>query len=134
MRTLLACAVTVVLELFTSEGCSSCPPADQFLQRLVDSQPIADVQIIALGEHVDYWDRLGWKDRFSSALFTTRQQTYGNTFNLSSIYTPQIVVDGRAELVGTDAEAARLAIERARAQAHGTVRIALDARAAVVAV
>lgn len=134
MRTLLACAVTIVLELFTSEGCSSCPPADVLLQTLVDQQPIADVEIIALGEHVDYWDRLGWKDRFSSALFTQRQQTYGNRFNLSSIYTPQIVVDGRAELVGTDAEAARRAIARARSQAHGAMTIAVDARAAVVAV
>ena len=126
MPSLLACAVTIVLELFTSEGCSSCPPADRFLQKLIESQPAADVQIVALGEHVDYWDRLGWKDRFSSAHLTARQQTYGTRFNLESVYTPQIVVDGRTELVGTDASAARRAIDAARARPHGVVKIAIN--------
>ena len=123
MAFLAAAAVTVIVELFTSEGCSSCPPADVFLQKLVDSQPVADVQIVALGEHVDYWDRLGWKDRFSSAALTARQQSYGSHFNLDSIYTPQMVVDGRAEFVGTDVNAARKALEQAGRVPHGSVLV-----------
>jgi len=115
----------IVVELFTSEGCSSCPPADVLLQRLTDDA--SGAPIIALGEHVDYWDHQGWKDRFSSAALTARQQTYAARFNVESIYTPQMVVDGRSEFVGSDAAAARRAIDRAAAQAHGVVRITLDA-------
>jgi hypothetical protein len=122
--------VPIVVELFTSEGCSSCPPADAFLQKLVETQPLEGAQIIALGEHVDYWDHQGWKDRFSSASLTSRQQVYGARFNTESIYTPQMVVDGRAEFVGSDAGAARKALERARATPHGIVRIVLDDRSA----
>jgi hypothetical protein len=123
MGILAATVVTVIVELFTSEGCSSCPPADSFLQKLADSQPVSDVQIVALGEHVDYWNRLGWKDRFSSAAFTERQQAYANHFKLPSIYTPQMVVDGRTELVGTDVNAARNALEQARRAVHGVLSI-----------
>jgi len=97
----------VLVELFTSEGCSDCPPADVVLARLVAEQPIAGAEVIALGEHVDYWDRLGWKDRFSSAALTNRQQVYAARFNLDSVYTPQMVVDGRAQFVGSDGHAAR---------------------------
>jgi len=118
----------VVVELFTSEGCSSCPPADALLEKLV-SAPQAGVQVIALGQHVDYWDRLGWKDRFSSASLTARQQTYGTRFNNDSIYTPQMIVDGRAEFVGSDASAARKAIDAAAAARHGLIRIAIDRNA-----
>jgi len=118
--------VPIVVELFTSEGCSSCPPADAFLQKLVDTQPLEGAQIIALGEHVDYWDHQGWKDRFSSAALTNRQQVYGARFNTESIYTPQMVVDGRAEFVGSDAAAAKKVLERARTVPHGIVRIVLD--------
>jgi hypothetical protein len=114
----------VVVELFTSEGCSSCPPADVLLQKL--AADASGVPVIALGEHVDYWDHQGWKDRFSSAALTARQQVYGARFNVDSIYTPQMVVDGRAELVGSDAGAARRAIDRVSAQPHGVVRIALE--------
>src|SRR5437870_1199702 len=87
----------VVVELFTSEGCSDCPPADALLEKLIATQPVAGAEIIALGQHVDYWDRLGWKDRFSSAAVTKRQQQYQTRFNTDSIYTPQMVVDGRSE-------------------------------------
>ncbi|HEV3061274.1 MAG TPA: DUF1223 domain-containing protein [Vicinamibacterales bacterium] len=119
--------VPVIVELFTSEGCSSCPPADALLKKLVSSQPVPTAEIIALGEHVDYWDRLGWKDRFSSSQLTNRQQVYGTRFNTESIYTPQMVVDGRAELVGSDAAAARRALDRAAAAPHGTIRVVTEA-------
>jgi hypothetical protein len=121
--------VPVVVELFTSEGCSSCPPADVLLQKLVDTQPLAGAQIIALGEHVDYWDHQGWKDRFSSAALTNRQQVYGSRFNGES-YTPQMVVDGRAAFVGSDGAAARKALERAQTVPHGAIRIEFDGKGA----
>jgi hypothetical protein len=125
----------IVVELFTSEGCSSCPPADVLLQKLADAQPLAGVEIVPLSEHVDYWDRLGWKDRFSSAALTMRQQQYADRLNVASIYTPQVVVDGRAEIVGSDADAARRTIERARKSAHGTLRLTIqNSGAQVVAV
>jgi hypothetical protein len=92
----------VLVELFTSEGCSSCPPADALLSRLQHEQPIADAQIIVLGEHVDYWDGLGWRDRFSSRQYTARQNEYGARFRLDSVYTPQMVVDGATQFVGND--------------------------------
>jgi hypothetical protein len=120
---LLIAAVAVVVELFTSEGCSSCPPADQLLERLAAADAIDGAKIVALGEHVDYWDQLGWRDRFSSAAFTARQQVYVRRFNDDSAYTPQIVVDGRAGLVGSDAAAARRAIAKAAAAPHGTLTV-----------
>ncbi len=118
-------AVPIVVELFTSEGCSSCPPADVLLEKLVAGNATG-AEIIGLSEHVDYWDRLGWKDRFSSAALTDRQRVYQTHFNTDSIYTPQMVVDGRAEFVGSDAGAARRAIERSLALPHGVVTITLD--------
>jgi hypothetical protein len=116
----------ILVELFTSEGCSDCPAADVLLEQLVATQPVAGAEIIGLGQHVDYWDRLGWKDRFSSAALTSRQREYQTRFNTESIYTPQMVVDGSAELVGSDASAARRAIDRALGRAHGIVRIDID--------
>ena len=117
--------VAVVAELFTSEGCSSCPPADEVLTRLVTSQPVAGVEIIALGEHVDYWDRLGWRDPFSSSLFTTRQSQYdARVFHGNSIYTPQIVVDGASASVGGDSAAVQRAIEKASRLPKAAVTVA----------
>jgi hypothetical protein len=103
----------VLVELFTAEGCSSCPPADALLAQLVSTQPVDDVEIIALGEHVDYWDQLGWRDRFSSHQFTDRQNAYRLRFGIDSVYTPQMVVNGTEQFVGNDAVHARSAITRA---------------------
>ena len=98
----------VVVELFTSEGCSSCPPADTFLSDLTAAG--ADgVTLIALSEHVDYWNRLGWVDPFSSAAFTARQREYAESLS-SDVYTPQMVVDGRWQFVGSDRRAAATAV------------------------
>src|SRR5205814_1807217 len=83
----------------------------------------AGAAIVGLGQHVDYWDGIGWNDRFSSAAYKNRQQTYGARFNLESVYTPQIVVDGRAQLVGSDDGAARSEIEHAAQSPHGSVQI-----------
>jgi hypothetical protein len=127
-------ATPVIVELFTSEGCSDCPPADTLLEKLLATQPVAGAEIIGLGEHVDYWDRLGWKDRFSSAALTSRQQQYQTRFGTESIYTPQMVVDGRAEFVGSDAAAARRAIENTLAAPRGRLNIDVASTAVHVTV
>jgi hypothetical protein len=88
----------VVVELFTSEGCSSCPPADALLLQLSQKN---DGTLILLGEHVDYWNYIGWTDRFSSKQFSQRQAEYANALH-ASVYTPQMVIDGRAQFVGND--------------------------------
>jgi hypothetical protein len=104
----------VLVELFTSEGCSSCPPADALLAKLDQSQPIAGAEIIILGEHVDYWDNLGWHDRFSSHQYTERQSEYSERLHLNSGgYTPQMIVDGTDQFVGNDAPHAVRAIQHA---------------------
>ncbi len=102
----------VLLELFTSEGCSSCPPADRLLEQLDRSQPVAGAELIVLSEHVDYWDG-AWTDPFSQNKFTLRQQNYVQQFKLGSAYTPQLVIDGQSELVGSDANRTRALIEQA---------------------
>jgi len=102
----------VVIELFTSEGCSSCPPADVLLQKLELQQPVAGAEIIAFEEHVDYWNHIGWVDPFSSAEWTQRQEAYAAQFK-NDAYTPELVVDGQSQLVGSNQRAAELAIEKA---------------------
>ena len=89
----------VVMELFTSQGCSSCPPADEILGTYALKN---DEHIIPLAFHVDYWNRLGWIDPFSNNIFSQRQRAYAEKFNLESIYTPQLIINGQKQLVGSD--------------------------------
>lgn len=114
----------VVVELFTSEGCSSCPPADALLARLAAQQPVAGAEVLALEEHVDYWNHLGWADPFSSREFTARQEAYEQRFDAGSVYTPQMVVDGHTELVGSQEWRARQSIAQAAQQTKTPVKLA----------
>jgi len=113
--------VPVVVELFTSEGCSSCPPADGLLARMERTQPVAGARIIALEEHVDYWNQLGWKDPFSSAQYRARQNDYALVFHTDNIYTPQMIVSGQSGFVGDDSS-----------EAYQQIGQALEAQTAVI--
>ncbi len=113
----------VVVELFSSEGCSSCPPADTLLARLDHDQPVAGAQVIALEFHVDYWNQLGWTDPFSQATFTARQRMHAYYMNANRLYTPQMVVDGRSELVGSNASGAASAIATAARASHVAIKL-----------
>jgi hypothetical protein len=116
-----------VIELFTSEGCSSCPSADDLVARIQKEDSDKPVYILAF--HVDYWNRLGWKDSFSSADYSKRQSEYANWLNLSSVYTPQIVVNGRKEFVGSSEGTLRNAIT-AGLRMVPTEKLTLNAQAA----
>ncbi|HKD49904.1 MAG TPA: DUF1223 domain-containing protein [Candidatus Acidoferrum sp.] len=113
----------VVVELFTSEGCSSCPPADAFLAKLAEHGPTHNLQIVALEEHVDYWDDQGWRDPFSSHNWTTRQDAYAGVLGNKNPYTPQIVVDGSVECSGGRPQLALQDIVQASAQAKTPVTL-----------
>ncbi len=113
----------VIVELFTSEGCSSCPPADTLLSQLVKNQPVPGAEVIALGEHVDYWNHGGWADPFSARQFSARQSDYSRAFRLDNVYTPQMVVDGKAQFVGSDDDQAASAIARAARQPKADVSL-----------
>jgi hypothetical protein len=114
----------VLVELFTSEGCSSCPPADALLQKLQAQQPIPGAEIIALEEHVDYWNHDGWVDPYSSPEWTERQQSYA-TLAKSQVYTPEVVVDGRGQFVGNNERQANAEIEKALGNVKTDVAINL---------
>ena len=105
----------VLVELFTSEGCSSCPPADELIAKLDKMQFVPGAEAIVLSEHVTYWNQDGWQDRFSLDAVTDRQKEYADRFKLNSPYTPQVVVDGAAELVGSDARKLVSVVQQAAA-------------------
>ncbi|HKI10989.1 MAG TPA: DUF1223 domain-containing protein [Candidatus Acidoferrum sp.] len=113
----------VIAELFTSEGCSGCPPAESLLKHLSEERPIAGVEVIALEEHVDYWNQLGWIDPFSSRQFSERQEQYASTFHNDGVYTPQLIVDGAAEVVGSRSGEAEEIIQRAASLPKATLTL-----------
>jgi hypothetical protein len=117
----------VVVELFTSQGCSSCPPADAVLAELAGRK-----DVLALGFHVDYWDGLGWKDPLSAPGSTARQHGYAAQFGRKEIYTPQIVVDGQRQLVGSNREAVLQTIDQSQPQAAAQVSFAADGRSVAI--
>jgi len=113
----------VLVELFTSEGCSSCPPADDLLLKIDGKHTNNGTLIVGVSEHVTYWDHGGWKDPFDSDTITDRQKQYGEQFHLDSVYTPQMVVDGRVQFVGSDGKALLQAIGNASGAPAATVKI-----------
>jgi hypothetical protein len=117
----------VLVELFTSEGCSSCPPADLLLQRLERGQLVEGATVIAMSEHVDYWNHLGWSDPFSLHQMTARQENYAARLHGDGPYTPQMVVDGTEEFVGSDASRARRAIALSAARPKLDITVEMTA-------
>jgi hypothetical protein len=113
----------VVVELFTSEGCSSCPTADALLARLDKTQPVEGAEVIPLAMHVDYWNNLGWADPFSSHEFSERQEEYARAYGKDGVYTPQMIVDGVKEFPGGNDASALDAVGRAAREAKADVRL-----------
>lgn len=118
--------IPVIVELFTSEGCSSCPPADILLSKLETLQPVEGAEIIGLEEHVDYWNHDGWVDPYSDPEWTLRQQEYVERFKGKSPYTPQMVVDGQSQFVGYNARDALKAIREDAKQTRMQVSITTE--------
>ena len=120
----------VVVELFTSEGCSSCPPADAVLRTLERNQPVAGVVVVPLSEHVDYWNRLGWRDPFSSPRFSARQRAYADALDIPGLFTPMLVVDGRFVAIGSESDDVRRAIVEAATAPKTPVAVQIAGQAA----
>jgi hypothetical protein len=102
----------VLVELFTSEGCSSCPPADALLRQVNGSRTSAGLLVVGISEHVTYWNHLGWSDPYSSPVYTDRQNAYGQRFQLDGVYTPQMVINGAEQIVGSDRAALAQAVQK----------------------
>ncbi len=119
----LGSAPYVIVELFSSEGCASCPPADEYVATLDRTQPIEGVTLIVLELHVDYWDRLGWRDPFGAAAFSERQSEYARVFENHSIFTPEIVFGGNKLMIGGDEDRARTQILEAASEPKARVSI-----------
>ncbi len=117
-----ALADPVLVELFTSQGCSSCPPADQFLGELTRRQ-----DVVALAYHIDYWDYIGWEDKFARPEYTERQKDYRDALDLHTIYTPQMVIDGRYDVVGSHRTEEETWIKSAAGQPKLPIAIAVNA-------
>jgi hypothetical protein len=115
----------ILVELFTSQGCSSCPPADRMLSKLA-ATPAGERTVIPLAFHVDYWNSIGWEDPFSAAEWSERQRRYGVAFGAGRIYTPELVVAGRADCVGSDASSLRRLVDEAAAEPPSAT-VALEA-------
>jgi hypothetical protein len=113
----------VLIELFTSEGCSDCPPADDRLRQVTGHMTAEGQLVVGISEHVDYWDRLGWRDPFSSAQYSDRQNAYGARFGLDSVYTPQMIVNGTEQFVGSDRRALQAALNREAQRRRINLRI-----------
>jgi hypothetical protein len=106
----------VLVELFTSEGCSSCPPADALLKQVNGSRTSGGQLVVGISEHVTYWNSLGWSDPFSSPVYTERQNAYSERFHLEGVYTPQMVINGAEQIVGSDRAALLHAVEKEDAE------------------
>ena len=107
----------IIVELFTSEGCSSCPPADGWLESLERKQPISNARIVGLEEHVDYWNHLGWRDPFAAPQYSARQNDYGQRFRVESLFTPQIIVNGQKPNDGGDFRSVQRRLNEAMVEA-----------------
>ena len=114
----------VLVELFTSEGCSDCPPADELLRQINGRKTPGGQLIVGISEHVSYWNGLGWKDPFSAELYTNRQNEYGTRLGLESVYTPQMIVNGREQFVGSDGRALQAAF--AAEAKHSQISLRID--------
>ena len=112
------------MELFTSEGCSSCPPADALLRQMNGTRTSGGQMVVGISEHVTYWNSLGWSDPFSASVYTERQNAYSQRFHLEGVYTPQMVINGAEQIVGSDRAAFVRAVQKEEEQRpHMSLRI-----------